>query len=167
MDATNHESSLAKQAIDLRPLGPADLASLMPLVERYHEFEGIVKPDNERREALMPLLQTPQYGVIYAIEQDTVAVGYMALAYGYSIEFGGREAVVDEFFIEPAQRGRGLGRYVLDLVVKKLSEARFVALNLEVAHQNSGAKSLYERKGFKRRTKYDFMTLEPLAKGSL
>lgn len=137
---------------------PDDLDRLLPLVRAYHAFEKIERTDHERRASLAPLLGENPFGAIWLVSQDDEAIGYIALCFGYSIEFGGRDAFVDEFFLVEAARGRGLGRRVLADVSAAAAETGIVALHLEVARSNSRARRFYESLGFAARNRYHLMS---------
>ena len=108
--------------------------------------------------AVQPLLDDPALGRLWLIDVEGEAVGYIALCFGYSIEFAGRDAFVDEFFIDAAHRGRGLGRAVLERLVAAASAFNVRALHLEVARDNARAARLYGAAGFESRAKYHLMT---------
>ena len=102
--------------LDTSDLVPATLQSLdtrRPLVAAYHQFEHVVLDAPARARAITALPNHPEYGALYLIQVQRQMVGYLAPTFGYSIEFGGRDAFVDELFIEPAARGHGLGSRVL------------------------------------------------------
>ena len=136
-----------------------DSGALLPLMRAYHEFEGIDATDPERLATIEPLLAGPDnFGQVWLIETAAGTVGYIALCYGYSIEFGGRDAFVDEFFIVEAERGRGLGRRALEQVRAEAAKAGVKALHLEVARANTMAKNFYEKVGFQSRERFHLMS---------
>ena len=67
-------------------------------------------------------------------DQTDVPIGFMGL---------GAEAI-DALFLEPAHRGRGCGRRLVD----HAQELRGGALTVDVNEQNTGARGFYERLGF-------------------
>lgn len=143
----------------LRPATPEDTGTLLPLMRAYHEFEGIEATDAERRATIEPLLaEQENLGRVWLIETSGVTAGYIALCYGYSIEFGGRDAFVDEFFIVEAERGRGLGRRALEQVKREAARAGVRALHLEVARGNTAAKRFYGKAGFQSRERFHLMS---------
>ena len=99
------------------------------------------------RRALGALLEQAAFGRAWVI-QDPGPVGYMVVAFGYSIEFGGRDAFLDELFISPDHRGRGLGTQALEVATQACREAGIVALHLEVERSNTAAQQLYRARGF-------------------
>lgn len=142
----------------LRQVRPDELAQLTRLVEDYHAFEEI-PPNPATPEILRPLLTGDTLGRVWFVEEDGAVIGYVALCFGYSIEFGGRDAFVDEVFIEAAHRGRGLGKAALEALREEARRMGIVALHLEVGKENPRARRLYEGVGFRVRARYDLMTL--------
>ena len=132
---------------------------LLPLVRAYHRFEEVVMSDAERAVAVAPLLQDESpLGRIWLVRRRGEVAGYGALCFGYSIEFGGRDAFVDEFYIAENARGRGLGSRVMDLLKSEAARLGIVALHLEVGRSNTRAIRLYEKWGFRPRQRYFLMS---------
>jgi ribosomal protein S18 acetylase RimI-like enzyme len=65
------------------------------------------------------------------------------------MEFGGRNAFLDDLFIESAFRGAGLGTSALNKVRAFCVENGIRALHLETGRDNAAAQALYRRAGFK------------------
>lgn len=142
----------------LRLASTDDLDRLVSLVERYHAHEGIEQDDETRRAALTPLLEGSPYGAIWLIGPRSAPVGYVAVTFGWSIELGGLDAIVDEFFIRDRVRGRGMGSEALGSLARALADQGVRALHLEVATGNDAARRLYGRLGFASRDRYHLMT---------
>lgn len=155
----------AANALKLVLAQPADLPALEPFVRAYHEFEHIDSTPQTRRLALEPLLENAALGRIWLIEANGERVGYIALCFGYTLEFAGLDAFVDEFYIAPTHRGRGLGGLVLERVAGEAKRCSVRALHLEVARTNVAAARLYRACGFIARDRYHLMTRE-LAPGT-
>jgi ribosomal protein S18 acetylase RimI-like enzyme len=107
---------------------------------------------------LAPLLDGIPHGCVYLIGPARAPLGYIILIFGWSVEFGGMDAYVDEIYIRPAIRGRGIASQVLLDLPKALSEAGLTALHLEVDRTNEAAQKLYLRTGFKPRDRYVLMS---------
>ena len=137
---------------------PADIERLLPLVAGFHAFAGIEQSDDARRAALMPLLDGTPHGVAYLIGPKVSPVGYIVVSFGYSVELGGIDGFIDEFFIREKVRRRGMGYEVLLALLPALAEHGVKALHLEVAKDNDAARRLYERAGFKSRENCHLMT---------
>lgn len=137
----------------------ADIDLLLPLVRAYHEFEEIVVSDEHRRQAIEPLLATDAaLGRIWLVSVAERTVGYIALCLGYSIEFGGRDAFVDEFFLKESARGQGIGSEVLEAVKGEAARLAVCVLHLEVGIDNERARRLYAKAGFQARDQYHLLS---------
>ena len=137
---------------------PADLDQLEPLVGAYHEFEGIDSSEPSRRAALRRLLEDSTFGAIWLVYADDALAGYIVLCRGFSIEFNGFDAFVDEFYLAAEFRGQGIGTEVLRAIKKEALELDINALHLEVARDNTHARRLYAACGFEAREKYLLMS---------
>jgi GNAT superfamily N-acetyltransferase len=149
--------------LSLRLAYPRDLAELLPLVASFHAHEGLRLAATTRRAVVANLVGRRGLGRVFLIRVLGEAIGYVAICFGYSIEFGGRDAFVDEFFVAPAHRGRGIGRRVLALVKAEARRLGVRALHLEVGRGNDRARRLYAALGFVPRDRFTLMTL-PLGK---
>ncbi|MEM6636051.1 MAG: GNAT family N-acetyltransferase [Pseudomonadota bacterium] len=128
--------------------GPEDMKKLLPLVRAFHEERRIEITEAVRQAGLAPLLAGSSYGAVYLIGPRAAPVGYVALAFGWSVALGGMNGFVDEFFVRPAVRGRGVGGEALLTLLPQLSQAGIRALHMEVDRENPKAKALYRRWGF-------------------
>lgn len=99
-------------------------------------------------QAMRQLTTDPALGRLFVMVSSNAIVGYLAVTFGFSLEFGGRDAFVDELYVVPEARGRGLGVQALAVAEEACREAGITALHLEVEHENSRAKALYARSGF-------------------
>ncbi|MEY8837744.1 GNAT family N-acetyltransferase [Cribrihabitans sp. XS_ASV171] len=137
---------------------PDDLDRVMTLVTAFHVEEGLEGTDETRRAALQPLLDGIPHGCVYLIGPVRAPLGYVVITFGWSLEFGGMDAFVDEIFIRPAVRGRGIATEVLVSLPKALAPAGVRALHLEVDRGNETAQRLYARAGFRGRERYMLMS---------
>jgi ribosomal protein S18 acetylase RimI-like enzyme len=152
--------------VTLRGATLADFDRLLRLVEEFHAFEHVEQSDAIRRAALRPLLADPNLGRVWFIEHAGSAVGYVAVCFGYSIEFRGRDAFVDEVFISEAHRGRGIGGAALRELGREVEALGLKALHLEVDRDNAAARRLYESAGFRLRERYCLMSWRLPGSGS-
>ena len=138
--------------------GPDHLDKLTQLCAAFHEGEGIVQTNEARRAALSPLLDGSPYGAAYLIGPPRAPIGYIVVCFGWSVEFGGLDAIVDELYIRPGVRGRGIASEALTALPRALAEGGLRAVHLEVDRENTAAVKLYRRAGFEPREKYMFMS---------
>ncbi|MBC8041985.1 MAG: GNAT family N-acetyltransferase, partial [Rhizobacter sp.] len=87
-------------------------------------------------------------GRVYLIMADETIAGYLVLTFGFSLEFHGRDAFIDEFFIREEFRSRGLGSAALKFIEDDCRKMGIEAVHLEVDHINARGQSLYRRWGY-------------------
>lgn len=146
-------------SIEIRLVSIRQIDDLLPMVAAFHKFEGVEQDTQSRRNSIAQLLLAPDLGPVWMIYDEQQLAGYIAICYGYSIEFGGRDGFIDEFYLYEKFRGKGTGREVLQQVLAKLREDDIRALHLEVARTNQSALELYRSEGFLMRDKYHLMSL--------
>lgn len=144
--------------IYLRVAEESDLDQVLTYVRAYHEFEGIAHSAVNAASAVRPLLGRNTLGRVWLICHGSQSIGHIAICFGYSLEFGGRDAVVDEIFILPEHRGKGFGKAVLALVKSEAALLGIKALQLEVARSNESAQSMYKSAGFVARERFFVMS---------
>jgi len=136
----------------------AEVSALARLVRAYHQEEGIDSDPGNLPDVLLPLLRDDRSGGVWFIEADGEVVGYLAICLGYSIEFGGPDAFVDELYLQTSHRGRGIGARALTLGIGEVRSLGAKALHLEVGRSNTAARRLYLGHGFEPRERYLLMS---------
>ena len=89
----------------------------------------------------------PEKGRIIVFEVGKMLVGYAILAFLWSNEFGGDFVEVDELFVSPSYRSRGIGSMFFQWLEDEF-HGEAVALGLQVAQTNDRAFEFYQRMGF-------------------
>src|SRR5206468_1046489 len=78
--------------------------------------------DQEVRNALEEFFALPEYGRAWLIYSDRDIAGYVILTVSYSFEYRGRDGFLDELYIEPEFRRRGLGMHAMAFVEQRARE---------------------------------------------
>lgn len=130
----------------------ADLDTVLGLMEELFLEDQL--PDqrpfdaSRARSALNDLVKDPSRGTVWLIYDGDAAVGYLALTFGYSLEFHGRDAFIDELYIRPSHRGRGWGTGAMRHAERVAHSENVQAIHLEVGHRNVAAQAFYRRQGY-------------------
>ena len=127
----------------------SDADALLEFMQAYYAFDGHGFDESKARLALTTLLRDTRLGLAWLILDDDAAVGYVVLCFGYSLEWLGRDAFVDEFYLREEYRGRGWGRATMEFVEEAARSAGIRALHLEVVRENTKALELYRQLGFR------------------
>ena len=141
----------------------SELALLLDLVAAYRREDRESFDRQKCAAALQCLIDSESLGRAWLIRDEArpeaPPVGYLLLCFGFSLEFLGRDAFIDEFFIVAEKRGRGIGKAVLQQVRQEAAALGVKALHLEVAPGNTAAERAYLTAGFKSRRQYYLMSL--------
>src|ERR1700752_4843814 len=99
-----------------RDASEADAGTLLTFMREYYAFDGHGFDEEKACVALTRLLQDPNLGRVWLILDGERPVGYIVICFGYSLEWLGRDAFVDEFYLVENYRRRGWGRKTLAFV---------------------------------------------------
>ncbi len=149
-------------SVFFRRAASAQLDTLIDFMREYYAFDSILFDAVKQRSALSGLMANPQHGYVWLIELDGAVVGYMAVCFGYSLEFGGRDAFVDEIYLLPEARGKGIGTQAMQVMIETCRSNGIQAVHLEVSAENEAAIAYYEKSGFIRR---DFSLMSRVIEG--
>lgn len=146
----NTNSSIEQDEV-LVPASPVDRETILQMAEAFHAEDRHPLSAAGAR-ALSELILDPagRRGTVFIIRNDGRVVGYVVLCLGYSIEWGGRDAFVDDFYLVPRERGRGVGTRVLRSLELIAGRDGCSALHLEVVAGN-GVRGFYQRAGYSNR----------------
>lgn len=130
----------------MRAATRGDAAKLCAMIAAFNAEDGHpLRADVSS--ALCALIADPALGAAFVIEQGASIAGYAILCHGFSLEYGGRDTILDEIYLLPEFRGRGIGAAVLRDLYRWASAEGLRAIHLEVMADNP-AMRLYHRQGF-------------------
>jgi GNAT superfamily N-acetyltransferase len=80
------------------------------------------------------------------VEDEMGLGGYGVVTWGWSLESGGRDALLDELYVR--DRGRGAGAALLEAIVAAARARGASRMFLETEEGNAAARRFYARAGF-------------------
>ena len=137
-----------------RPATTADESRLLELMREFYRHEGMAWDERAATAALHGVLADASRGSAVLIDVDGAVAGYLVICFGWSLEFKGRDAFVDELYVRERFRGRGLGTRALEIAADLCRVNGVRALHLEVERRNTRAQEVYRRAGFVDREHY-------------
>lgn len=137
---------------------PEHLDKLDMLVAAFHQESGIELQADPRRAGIAPLLDGSPHGAVYLIGPPKAPIGYVVITFGWSLEFGGLDGFIDELYVRPGVRGRGIASETLQSLPRALSDAGMKAIHLEVDRTAEKTQRLYSKAGFVARPEYMLMS---------
>ena len=133
----------------VRRAGLDDVPHLVALmVDFYSESDYALDPAAAAR-AFERLLANEELGRVWLADADGETAGYVVLTLGYSMEYGGRDAFVDDLYVRPDHRRTGVGKALLAELLRECETLGVHALHLEVDRDNAPAQALYAAQGFR------------------
>ena len=97
---------------------------------------------------MLTALDDNNYATYWVLENGGVVVGNVSVVKEWSDWNAGYYWWIQSMFIEPAHRGKGLVRLLLETVQREAAKANALELRLYVHKDNSAAISAYLKNGF-------------------
>ena len=134
--------------LEIRPPREAELAALAELLVTQLREHHNQLPVDILASAASGLQRRPQRGQFLIALEGGALIGFAALSFLWTLERGGRAAWLDELYVLPEGRGRGIGTALLTAAMDAARACGALAIELEVDADHARAASLYRRAGF-------------------
>lgn len=136
--------------MEISKLKPEDFEEVLSMMEVFYASDALlVHPE---REVLVRTLRDSvsgsPYVTGYGFVEDGALVGYGMVSRSYSTEAGGICLWIEDIYIRPEFRGRGIGTAFLRFV-EESGKGSAVRLRLEAEPENEKAISVYQSAGFR------------------
>jgi GNAT superfamily N-acetyltransferase len=141
-----------------------DIPALVGLMREFYAEAGHALDDDWAASSFSALLGDPARGMAWIVKVDSVPAGHAVLTFRHSMEFGGLDAFVDDLFVRPGHRRRGLGRSLLAELFDECRRRGVLAVHVEAGEGNAAARSLYASFGMRDRGR--LLLTAPLGGGS-
>ena len=125
----------------------ADADEVLALIERFCAIDGHAFDRGRITTALAPLLRDDVHGIVHVIDDGTRLTGYCVITWGWSLESGGIEALVDEIYVD--ERDQGHGRHLLHSALQAARDHGALVAFLETESANARVRTFYTRLGFR------------------
>jgi ribosomal protein S18 acetylase RimI-like enzyme len=127
---------------------PEDVDALVPLFEAYRRFYRC-PPDSGAARRYLEERMRQQDAVIYAArEEENTLCGFVQLYPLWSSTRLQRLWLLNDLFVDPGCRGRGIGKRLIERSKLLARETGACGLQLETAKDNLVSNALYRREGF-------------------
>jgi ribosomal protein S18 acetylase RimI-like enzyme len=135
--------------IAIRPAGPEDAAEIARLLHDFNtEFSEPTPRVAALTETARAMLSAGEMTVLLAGEGPD---GISLTRFRTSVWSGAPEAYLQELYVAPALRGRGIGRALLEATIEAAREAGATGIDLNTGETDTAARALYESLGFSNR----------------
>jgi GNAT superfamily N-acetyltransferase len=140
--------------------GEDDLAELLGLMRGYCDFYAVAPSDAALLAMSQALIADPAQEGVQLIARDDdgerAAVGFATIFWSWSTLGAGRIGVMNDLFVLPAARGRGVGERLIDGCLERCRDHGASVLCWQTALDNHRAQALYDRVGARREEWLDY-----------
>lgn len=126
---------------------PADKADVMRLIAAYHASEGMPARPERVDWAVEQQLRNRFPGVLLVARDRRAIVGVVLAVYQPSAELG-RLLLVNDFFVEPSARRKGVGRALVARLLEDAKAMHVDQVDLEILPTNQAAATFWGSVGF-------------------
>jgi GNAT superfamily N-acetyltransferase len=148
---------------EMRRAHQADIPLLLELMASFYGEFGYKLDRQLAAEAFATLLSKEHLGRVWLIDEGGQPAGYVIVTFRFGMEYGGFMACLDDLFVLPEHRNRGLGTGALHHIRAFCEGLGIRAITVEAAPNNGPAQKVYRRLGLTEAPGRQLLVL-PLAK---
>ena len=137
-----------------RLANPADIDTIIEFMRQFYAIDDYPFEEHAARTALENIVHDLSLGRVWLITVGEAAIGYIVVTFGYSLEYRGRDAFIDELFVLASHRNQGVGTRAIQFAVEACPALGIRALHLEVERTNVAGQTLYRKFGFQDHDRY-------------
>ena len=131
----------------MRRASPDDVPLLVDLMAEFYAEAGYELDREHASGAFATMLANEQLGYVWVIQGENRDVGHVVLTLKFGMEYGGLIGCVDDLYVQPGSRNKGLSTAALLEVRSFCETAGIRAITVEVGHDNGPAQKVYRRIG--------------------
>jgi ribosomal protein S18 acetylase RimI-like enzyme len=114
----------------------------------FYAESGYPLPEAPATRAFTTLLADARLGGAWLAEINGEPVGHTVLTVSFSMEYGGLRGFVDDLYVRPEARRRGVGAALLRALHEDCAARGVRAVHVEVDSEDTVARRLYARAGY-------------------
>lgn len=137
-------SIMTISGITIREATEADFPRLVELFLEFATFENLQHRMTNSVEQM--ITEKEHFNGFVAVDPDDKIVGYATWFFTY-YTFSGKAMYMDDLYITPDWRGKGLGSLLINRVIAKARETRCNKLRWQVSEWNHAAQGFYKQLG--------------------
>ncbi len=127
---------------------PPDRPDVERLIAAYHASEGLKPRPDRITWAVDQILRNRVGGLLLVAREKRAVVGVALAVYQTSAELG-RILVLNDFFVDPALRRKGVGRALATKLVEEAKAMHIDQIDFEVLPANAVAVAFWKAMGFR------------------
>jgi ribosomal protein S18 acetylase RimI-like enzyme len=133
-------------SVEIARVGKPDLGELLPLMRAYCDFYGVAPPDADLEALARALIADPEREGVQLIARgaEREPLGFATVYWTWQTLTAARAGVMNDLFVAPQARGRGVGRRLIEECRRRAREHGATELVWETAPDNQTSQRLYD-----------------------
>ena len=133
--------------MEMKKMTAAHEAAVLDMMRAFYASPAVLSNGSEEifRNDVAACVSDSPFLEGYVFADGETLMGYAMVATTFNCEYGRICKWIEDLYILPEYRGKGIGGAFLDHIAEKYPDALF---RLEVEEENEGAVALYKRHGF-------------------
>ena len=131
----------------IRPATLDDVPALVVLMAAFYAESDYPLDGEWASAAFSKLLSNPSLGCAWLASAGGNCVGHAVLTARYTMEHGASSGYVDDLYVEPEYRRKGVGFALLETVFRECRVRELASVCVEVGQSNRAALALYAKFG--------------------
>ncbi len=138
-------------AVEIAPVSIEQFEELLPLIAAYQRFYEVEDVDDARNRAFFRRFLAPsEDGLLLGARAEGRFRGYACLYWHFSSSLAAETVLMNDLFVEPDDRGGGVGRALIEAARDVARERGAAHLEWVTAPDNHTAQRLYDSTGAER-----------------
>lgn len=125
-----------------------DIDLILNYMEAFYAIDDYPFEVAKSKANLEEFIANESLGLMFLVHNVSKSIGYLAMTFGYSFEYGGRDAFIDELFLVEEARGKGHGSQIMNLLEDQAKTHKVKAIHLEVEPHNVKGSRIYDKAGY-------------------
>lgn len=134
--------------VNVRAASAADLELIVPLFDAYRQFYRQEPNEALARRFLSERFKNHESTILLACPEGGGVVGFTQLFPSFSSTLAARSLILNDLFVAPAARRKGVGGLLLRAAVDFARSRGAIRLTLATEVTNHAAQALYEAEGW-------------------
>jgi GNAT superfamily N-acetyltransferase len=132
----------------MRRANRSDVPLLVSLMAEFYAEAGYPLNQEAAASAFAAIISDERLGYIWVIQEQHQDVGHLVVCLRFAMEYGGMIACLDDLYVQPASRNKGLGSAALTELSRFCETTGIRSMTVEVGHDNAPAQVVYRKAGF-------------------
>lgn len=138
--------------VSIRAAALTDVPTVARLFDLYRQFYAMPADAQLAECFIRERMEKGQAAVFVADGTDNETVGFCQIYFSFCSVFAGPICILNDLFVHPGHRGKGIGAALLDRSEAFAVESGAIRISLQTARTNHVAQRMYEARGWVQNT---------------